>query len=375
MGLWVFGWVLLACLAQPDLPPETILLSKVKARVAANLKQLPNFTCVETIRRSMWYKSTATPEMVDTVRLEVAFVNGKELYGWPGASRIDESDITKLAGGSVGNGYFALFLNNIFLVSSTTFHYAGPATLAGREMVRYNYVVPQLAHAYRLRSSRGAATVGYHGSFWIAKGGVDPLHIEVVADDVPADLGYSAARSTLDYAPVVVGTQTFVLPKTAEFVFTDTLGTQHRSTLSFQSCHEFVGEAAIKFVVPETRGVPLPDDFIVELKLDTPIDSANAAGGDAVHATLLGEIALRDGTSIPKGATITGRIAHITKNGAVYSLDFAFESLDFEGGHADLKERDNEVSFENWQKIRRTDHLNVPAGTRLTLKSRIRSEK
>jgi hypothetical protein len=44
----------LACQAQQEPPPETLQLAKIKAKVAENLSRLPNFTCTETIQRSLW---------------------------------------------------------------------------------------------------------------------------------------------------------------------------------------------------------------------------------------------------------------------------------------------------------------------------------
>jgi hypothetical protein len=364
--------VALACQAQEA--PETALLEKVKAKVAENLGRLPNFTCTETIQRSLWFKHNATPQMVDTVRLEVAYVQGKELYGWPGSSRIDETDIGKMAGGSVGNGYFALFLNNIFRVQYTAFHYVGRSKLDGKDALQYDYSVPQSAGAYRLRSAQGAAMVGYHGSFWVPEGSVDPVRINVVAEDVPADIGFSAATSLLNYGVTTIGDHSYVLPKDAEFVFTDTGGTEHRSRLSFQTCHEFVGEAVIKFTAPPPEDtITLPADFTVDANLVTRIDSATSAGGDPIEAMLREKIELNGKTVAPKGAKLSGRIGHITKNGPAYVLDFAFTSIDFEGGHADLTGRENHATVQEWPRLQVTDHLILGRGTRLTLHSHVKA--
>jgi hypothetical protein len=372
MKCWAGVFLALACQAQQELPPETLLLAKIKAKVAENLSRLPNFTCTETIQRSLWYRSTATPEMVDTVRLEVAFVQSKELYGWPGAARIDEPDITKMVGGSIGNGYFALFLNNIFLVSSTTFHYVGHVKLDGRESLRYDYTVPPLAKAYRLRSARGEAAVGYHGSIWVPDGQVDPARINVIADDVPTALGYSAATSLLDYGPTTIGSHTYFLPVAAEFTFTSTEGTENRSRLSFRTCHEFVGESVVKFnqSTPASTA-PLPAGFTVDADLITPIDPETSAGGDAVEFTLRDAIKINDRVVVPKGAKLSGRIAHLTRTGATYALDFVFTSIVFEDGQVDLSSRENSATVQNWPKIRQSTQLSLKPGTRLTLQSRL----
>jgi hypothetical protein len=371
MKYWAGVFLAAACLAQEAAPPDALLL-KIKAKVAENLSRLPNFTCTETIQRSLWYKSTAVPEMVDTVHLEVAFLQGQELYGWPGAPRIDEPDVVKLVGGSVGNGYFALFLNNIFLVQSTEFHYVGHVKLDGRDSLRYDYTVPPGAKAYRLMSARGAATVGYHGSIWVVDGEVDPARINVIADNVPTALGYSAATSLLDYGPTNIGSHTYVLPLAAEFTFTSTEGTENRSRLNFQACHEFVGESVVKFNQPTTAStVPLPAGFTVDADLIAAIDSETSAGGDAVQFTLRDPIKVNDRIVVPKGARLSGRIAHLTRTGATYALDFVFTSIVFEGGQVDLSSRENTAVVQNWPKIRRSARLTLKPGTRLTLESRL----
>lgn len=273
----------------------------------------------------------------------------------------------------MGNGYFALFLNNIFLVSSTTFHYMGRSKLGGRNAERFDYRVPVVAGAYRLRTSRGTAVVGYHGSFWVAEGGADPLRLNVIADDVPTDIGYSAATSLLEFGTTRIGTRTYVLPQSAEFVYTDTLGNAHKSRLGFEACHEFVGESVVKFS-PQTTPPPaptLPDDFTVDIDLLTPIDSATAAGGDAVQAALTEDLRWNGTLVLPKGAKFSGRIAHITRNGSAYLLEFTFTSIDFDGGHADLIGRTSESGIENWAKIRQTERLRLAPGTHLRLHSRL----
>lgn len=362
----------LLCQAQQAVPPETLLLAKIKTRVAENLSRLPNYTCTETIQRSLRFKSQATPEMVDTVRVEVAYVSRRELFGWPGAARIDEPDIGRLIGGSIGNGYFALFSNNIFLTPTPTFHYIGDTMLDGRKAIRYEYQVPQMAGAYRLRSARGAALVGFHGSFWVNPATLDLLRIDVAADDVPVDLGFSAATSELDYGPQTIGSGTFLLPQSAEFDILDTEGAEHRSRLGFRACREFTSQSVVKFgAEPAAPEVTLPDDFTVDLELLTPIDSESSAGGDPVQATLRNNIRSKEKVLVPKGATVSGRIAHLIRNGPAYTLDFTLLAIDFDGGHADLRGRANDVALDNWPEIRTAARLTVARGAHLTLRSRL----
>ncbi len=46
------AWLALAAIAVPqDLPPEVVLLARIKAHMRAELSGLPNYTCLETISR------------------------------------------------------------------------------------------------------------------------------------------------------------------------------------------------------------------------------------------------------------------------------------------------------------------------------------
>ena len=121
MRWFLFGAALLGCAAQQPPPVDLPLLSNIKLRVAENLQHLPNYTCTETIEREMRWPYQKKLEMVDTVRLEVALGEKKEMYGWPGSNRIAESELTKLVGGTIGNGDFGLLVESIFFGDGTHF--------------------------------------------------------------------------------------------------------------------------------------------------------------------------------------------------------------------------------------------------------------
>ena len=62
-----------------ELAPEILLLARIKAKAAENLQRLPNYTCTQTIERSHRNARARKFELLDTLRLEVALVEGKEL--------------------------------------------------------------------------------------------------------------------------------------------------------------------------------------------------------------------------------------------------------------------------------------------------------
>jgi len=363
--------------------PDVSLLGKIKSKVAENLRRLPNYTCTQTIVRSLRRKPAARLQRLDTVRLEIAYVGGKELYGWPGSGKIDQSQITKLVGGTIGNGDFAVLPSSIFLGESAQFEYRGESSLDGKRAVRFDYTVPRLASGYQLQSGAAAAIVGYHGSFWADPDTLDLMQLEVSADDIPHGLKLASAVDRIEYDRVSIAGSRFLLPRGAELDITDSVGTESQNRLRLQSCHEFVGESALTFQdlpiesfvapsKPSLAKVDLPDDFNMEVGLDTPIDSASSAVGDAVQATLRQSVRDEGDAVIPKGARVSGHIARLEKRGSLYYVDLAFDSLDLTPGHADLSQRENDVTDKTLEPlIFRLENVKLARGTRLIVRSRL----
>jgi hypothetical protein len=380
---WLVVFLALLAQAQQGPTPDVSLLGKIKSKVAENLRRLPNYTCTQTIVRSLRRKPAARLQRLDTVRLEIAYVGGKELYGWPGSGRIDQSQITKLVGGTIGNGDFAVLPSNIFLGESAQFQYHGESSLEGKPAVRFDYTVPRLASGYQLQSGAAAAIVGYHGSFWADPDTLDLMRLEVSADDIPRGLKLASAVDRMEYDRVSIAGSRFLLPRGAELDITDSLGTESQNRMRLQSCHEFVGESAltfrdvpVEFFVapnkPSLAKVDLPEDFNMEVGLDTPIDSASSAVGDAVQATLRQNVRADGEAAIPKGARVSGHIARLEKRGNLYYVDLAFDSLDLKPGHADLGQRENDVTNKTLEPlIFRLENVKLARGTRLIVRSRL----
>ena len=157
-------FVILAALflrAQSELTPDLDALSKIRSRMLFNLRHQPNYTCVETIERSSRPKSTARFKVVDTLRLEVALVDGREMFAWPGSRKFDDFDVTKMVtSGAIGNGNFATHARALFETRSATFHYVGVVDFEKRKAIRFDYDVPQMLSGYRIRASDASAIVG-----------------------------------------------------------------------------------------------------------------------------------------------------------------------------------------------------------------------
>jgi hypothetical protein len=155
------------------------------------LLQVPNYTCLETVERLEQLSRANKFKPMDTVRFEVAEVDGKELFARPGR-HFEESNPGAFArGGVMANGLFSLHSRALFI--SDTARFTMPVrtastgaswfvTTTGRPTVSgYLVVVPgrQAVVATMVRSQR--------------PGSMDAYHFRLVAENIPPALGVQDA--------------------------------------------------------------------------------------------------------------------------------------------------------------------------------------
>lgn len=341
--------LMVLCLrAQTPLTTDLDLLTKIRTRMIFNLQHQPNYTCVETIERSTRTKLTNKLKVVDTLRIEVALVDGKELFAWPGSKKFEDSDVTQMiTTGAIGNGNFGTHAQALFTTRSATFHYKGEETFHGKNAIRFDYNVPQMLSGYRIRVSTASAIVGYHGSFYADPVTYNMRRIEVNADDLPPALLLSSTADKIDYAVARIGENDFLLPAQSELSMVGLNGAEEYNHVKFSSCRQFSGESVVSFgdapetkpdVAPlPTRVFDLPEGLDVELSLVKEIDLHNAAIGDPVYARIDRDVKQKNETLIPKGATATGRIVRLEKNETYSIIGIEFPEIESPGLLAHMK--------------------------------------
>ena len=68
---------------------DPALLSHIREKMAGILLRQPNYTCTETVERTR--QSVGNHSRIeDTMRLEVALVDGKEMFAWPGSKQFED---------------------------------------------------------------------------------------------------------------------------------------------------------------------------------------------------------------------------------------------------------------------------------------------
>jgi hypothetical protein len=345
MRLWAFLLYLLPALAQTDsatgLPPDLLLLAKIKVRAEQTLTKQPNYTCLETIERSRRRPSSKRFELIDALRLEVALVDGREMFAWPGQKQFQNTELRKLISeGAIGNGSFALHARAVFLTHAPTFTYKGEEDLDGLHLHRFDFKVPQLLSGYTLRVGEAEGITGYHGTFWARTDNLDLHRLQVIADSIPPHLPLRAAGDQTEYKRFRIGESDFLLPSAGEMTLTDLDGTENRNRITFSGCRQYAGESVVSFDEPATEGTTLPAITKGEgqlppgaqfsLSLVTPVDSQNAIVGQPVEAKLSGNIKRNKQVVIPKGAAIRGRLVKLERRGNFFIVGLEFETIEFE---------------------------------------------
>ncbi len=204
------SWWLLCCyfiVASSALDPPSVPL--LKQKLLAELAALPNYTCTQTIERSYKPAHKRRFEPTDRIRIEVAVIGGREVFGWPGGGTFKESDITDLVPGFIGSGDFSNQARGLLTASPADFRPAGFASWHGRPALRFDYRVPQessrwvlLAPAHVPGTERLQVVVGHRGSIWLASRSLELLELTISADDLPPWMENKSLTRVVRYKPV-----------------------------------------------------------------------------------------------------------------------------------------------------------------------------
>jgi hypothetical protein len=328
--------------------PQSALVDRVRQRMAENLAHLPNYTCLETIERSVHRQVKEKLVFRDRIRLEVGFFEAKEMFAWPGSSHFEPDFLQQIPqAGASGIGSFGGFTHMLFGPYAPDFTYAGECTADGRRGSRYNFRVPRSSSRYEIRFERHAALSAYAGFLCVDPDALDVMLVEMHAEEIPMAVAPVASVSdVVHYGRTRIGSVEFLLPQQDDLTITDLAGNVNRNLTRFTACRQYATQSSLSFDADDRAGEPVPQKKIqdwklpggitLDLKLETPITFDDFTVGDPITARLDRSIKA-SGVSIPKGATVSGRIWELEQyqqpeKSFVVALEFS--SLTFDGGQA-----------------------------------------
>jgi hypothetical protein len=360
--------------AQTAHDPSAVL-QEARSRLQAMAESLKQYVCVETVDRSYYRRvppreaparpqaeSSCDPdapstsaggeeqqlESSDRVRLEVTVSEGRELHSWPGATRFDARDVDELIrDGPVSTGAFSSYLANIFGQPGTMFEYKGEQSTNGRKLFDYAYRVPLQASKFEIKVATAWRPVAFEGDFLLDPESFKLEHLTIRTLELPPDAPFCRAATILDYEPLHAGDSDILLPHQSQLEIALRGGLETRNITTFSNCREYQAESEIVFDTSAAtestatrnfgRGrVALPIGLTVTLALVSPIDTATAAAGDPVAATVVKPVR-RPGSAeelIPAGAMVHGRIRrveHHVSSKPYFVIAMAFNRVEVNG--------------------------------------------
>lgn len=323
------------------------LLARFRERMLETLGRQPNYTCLETVERSRQAPRSGL-QMKDVLRLEVALVDNKEMFAWPGSKEFEDKDLREIvATGMFGNGNYGLYSRMLFGGRGPTFEYRDEVQLGGGRAVRYDFRVERGGSGYELRVDNQTARVGFHGSIYVDPATADLRRLEVFADDIPPELGLTAAEDRVDYTRVAIGDEKFLLPVESALLMASK-DVVSRNRVRFSGCRKFAGDSSLVFDESElqerveasaVQEVVLAPNTSLQLEIRSDIRLDNAAVGDLVTAVLTSDVKNGKTVLVPKGASAAGRILTLEHFEYGSRMKIEFTEIEWPGGHASFRAR------------------------------------
>jgi hypothetical protein len=323
------------------------LLDRLRAHMAEMLATQPNYTCVETIERASLGQREDVYRVRDVVRLEVALVDHKEMFAWPGSKEFEDASLrTFVPTGMFGNGYFGMYADAIFRGTHTELKFRGESQLDQRTVLRYDFRVPAVSGT-EIHTMDVTATVGYRGTLYADAGTLDVLKLEVAAENMPVRLGLRKATGTAEYARVRIGENEVLLPTAGESVMLTWMGDASRNRMRFSECREFTGTSTVAFgdtprdaaeaARAAKKELQLPRGLSVALRLVDENNTDEMAIGDPVHAVLDEDLKAGGKLLFAKGTAVSGRVVQLMHVGNYTVVGLTFLEAESETAHAALE--------------------------------------
>lgn len=313
-------------------PAAQELFNNVRAKVITSVKSVPRYTCVETITRTQYAPVPGRPACSragnkgsvlwqDKVRVDVALLDGAEMFAWRGG-RFEARELGDLVpNGSSGSGDFVSFLASVFGNDADIIKHRGEEG----PLSVFDFTVPIERSHYTYHSRGSQRTAPYHGSFWVDRAATALTRLSIQTEPFAEDENVCEVEDILDYKTQAMGSGEFLLPQLAvmDVLFRD--GQEAHNETRYSECREFVGESTIKFEDASenvsgtkdpagTPSTPMPPGIRLKITLSEPLTSSAAAGDEVTGYVVKDVKAGKAGIIAHAKDEVHGRILRMEQN-------------------------------------------------------------
>ncbi len=238
--------LLTAAMPAQDLPPWLLLLARVKQHGRATFEHIPDYSCLETVNRFEKPRNGESFWPVDTLRLEVASVGGKEIFARQGAARFGDGDLHAFTSqGVLSSGAFSATPLNLFVEDVARITPLPQEGMFSGMTLGFHFEVSAMTGGFTVQSGGSKARAGLRGTFWVDPQTLDLVRIEEQAVDLPPLPLMRDLTTSINYARTRIGSSEPLLPQSAETVVTDYYGAERKNVIEFTGCREYTSESVI----------------------------------------------------------------------------------------------------------------------------------
>lgn len=263
----------LSSAAPPIPPPNSVrqqeILGRIREYAMSYTQNLPNFMCVEVMRRSIDPTAGDHYRSIGNVLARVSYNEGQEKYEvYSINGHYEETTIEKAAGtgGAISTGEFGSMMGEIFEArSGAEFGWDHWGTIRGRRMAVFNFFIDSGHSSYSITYSSGPGDeqriiTAYKGLVYGDENTGEISRITFVAVDIPKSFPVSSASEILDYDQVDISGQPYICPLQA--VLHMTAGREKsKNIIEFRNYRKFESGTVItygKSEMPSEAPPPLP---------------------------------------------------------------------------------------------------------------------
>jgi hypothetical protein len=259
----------LAVKAPPIPPPDSVrqqkILDQMKQYALSYTQNLPNFICVEVMRRYIDPNAGDHYRSIGNILARVSYNQGREnykVYSVNGHYEEISLDQAASTGGAVSNGEFGSLMREIFEdKSAAEFGWDHWATLRGRRMAVFNYFIDSGHSNYSIGYGSGASQqriiTAYKGLIYADENTGEISRIKFVAVDIPRSFPVSETTEILDYDLVTISGQQYVCPLLARLYMTAGRD-KTKNEIEFRDYRKFGTETDIKYDMNASTPAPPP---------------------------------------------------------------------------------------------------------------------
>lgn len=298
-------------------------LPKIEERARHQTSRLPAHVCAQTVDRAVRKPGDFAPRGQDRLELEVTVIDGKERFARAGGQKFEDRELRDLIQrGVISTGGFALHVRHVFHPGAAEFKPKGETEIDGRKLLRFDYEVSWENSSYKLAVPPHESVAGFRGHLLADAETFELARLEVIADEIPRELGMDRSRTVIDFSHLDTGGGRHLFPVRTEVTVAMLDGFEYLNRSELRGCREYRAESEISFAAePASAPAPkptepavtrLPPGLRMNVQLDGEIDLRSAQPGLPFLATLADPLRDKDGSVLAAAGTkLTGKLVRL----------------------------------------------------------------